>query len=350
MRRMFQLVFLLACLAYAGSRAAAQAHSLRDRSVVAKLTERMKAVCAGRYSIDVPAQAAVSTSHERIDGFAVETVEESEASCRQRIAARELPLQVRGDTRSHGIESGRRVDVEWASVEVHGHKSDSSFSLSANYVDESDAKAAEALLARLQLRREDEIPTVGGCCIRHTVCAKPLPPHSTEHIATHIELPGHPDLSLTLVSSPGGGSAPGLSARTARIPVGASAEEALRVTRVRSKRRDIHGLAGEEVIERIQEFNSTTTYKLNRETPGVEDNILLPYLSVEAQAGIGTHPDAPPAGSSLHEDALLALWDRIVSSIRLPKENMLPQAQPPRLPAQRLSTRAQPSPKVAHNA
>lgn len=380
MRRKLQLVFLLACLAYAGSWAASQAHSLRDRSVVAKMTEKMKTVCAGRYLIDVPAQAVVTTSYERIDGFSIETVEEDDASFRQRIAARELQLQLGGDNaeravhggiidahdlripgmigrtvvygriHSHGIENGRRVDAEWVSVEVHGHKDDLSFSLSAKNVDESDAKAAEALLARLQLRGEDEIPTVGGFCIWRAVFAEPLPAHKTEHIATHIGLPSHPDLAFTFVSMPGGGSDANLIARTERIPAGASADEMLRVTKVRSNRRDIHGLAGEEVIERIREFNFTTTYNLDWETPGEEGNILFPYLSLEAQGGIGRHTGAPPVGSSLHEDALLALWDRIASSIRLRRENAPPRAQPLRSPAQRLSMHAHSGPKVVYNA
>ncbi|MGZ6316838.1 MAG: hypothetical protein ACXWNQ_06220, partial [Anaerolineales bacterium] len=180
------------------------------------MTDKMKTVCAGRYLIDVPEQAVVRTSHERIDGFAIDTVEESEAAFRQRIAARELEIQSRGDaagdagpggiieardlripgmvgrtvvygrTRSHGIESGRCVDAEWVSVGVHGHEGDLSFSLSAKYVDPADAKAAESLLARLQLRGENEIPAVGGFCIRRAVFAEPLPAHDTEHIATHI--------------------------------------------------------------------------------------------------------------------------------------------------------------------
>lgn len=380
MRRRLQLVVLLVCLACAGSWAVGQARSSRDRSAVTKMTEKMKTVCAGRYLIDVPAQAVVSTSHERIDGFAIETIEESEASFRQRIAAREREIQARGGTtegagpggiieardlripgmigrtvvfgrtHSHGIENGRRVDVEWDSVEVHGHTGGLSVSLSANYVDESDAKAAEALLARLKLRGEDEIPTVGGFCIGRAVFAEPLPPHKTEHIATHIGLPNHPDLGLTLLSMPGGGSSPGLIARTTQSYAGAGAEEFLRISKVRSGRRDIHGLAGDEVVVRTRELKLTTTYLLNWETRGAKENVLLPYLVLEAQAGVGGRPGGPPVGSSLNEEALLGLWDRILSSIRLREANIPQQARLPRLQPQHFSARVHSTPKSPDNA
>ena len=35
------------------------------------MTEKMRTVCVGRYLVDVPVQAEVSMSHERIDGFAM---------------------------------------------------------------------------------------------------------------------------------------------------------------------------------------------------------------------------------------------------------------------------------------
>lgn len=40
------------------------------------MTEKSKAVCAGRHLIDLPARAGVRVSPERRAGFAVETIEE----------------------------------------------------------------------------------------------------------------------------------------------------------------------------------------------------------------------------------------------------------------------------------
>jgi hypothetical protein len=323
---------------------------MRDRSEVAKMTEKMRTVCVGRYLVDVPVQAEVRMSHERIDGFAIDTVEESEAEFRARVAAREAEIEalgaeagaqgpggiveardlripgmvgrslVYGRTRSHGFEEGRRVDTEWVSVESHAHTRGLSISLTAKYVDEGDARAAEALLAQLRLRGQDEIPGVPGFCIDHAVFTEPLPAHTTEHIAMHVALPDHPDLALALVSMPGGGSDAGLIARTRATDASASADTLLRISKLREGRRTINGIDGEEVLVRAREFNFTTTYGFNWETPGKNDDPLQPYLSLELQTGISERPGGKPVETSLHEDALLALWDSIASSIR-PRRN-----------------------------
>ncbi len=316
------------------------------------MTEKMKTVCVGRYLIDVPDEAEVSLSHERIDGFDIHTVEESTSEFQQRMAAREAEIRrhggdpsrgggivgahdlripgmvgrtvVYGRTRSHEFVDGRRADVEWVSVEGHAHIEGVSFTLSANYVDEADARAVEALLGRLQLRRENDIPKAPGFCISRAVFAEPLPAHKSEQIAMHFSMPDHPDVALTLLSVAGGRPGPGLLARYQELDGSAGADELLRVTKLRAEKRNINGLPGEELVERIREFNFTTTYTLNWEARGAGENLLLPYISLEAQAGIGERPGDKPAGASLHEDALLALWDSVASSIRLRKDTPAP--------------------------
>jgi hypothetical protein len=315
------------------------------------MTEKMRTVCVGRYLVDVPVQAEVSMSHERIDGFAIETVEESEAQFLARVAAREAEIDalgseagpqgpggiveardlripgmvgrtlVYGRTRSHGFEQGRRVDAEWVSVESHAHTNGLSISLSAEYVDDTDAKAAEALLAQLRLRGEDEIPSVQGFCISRGVFAEPLPSHKTEHVAMHVGLPGHPDLALSLISMPGGGSDPSLLARAAATDASVSADALLRISKLRERKRNVNGIDGEEVLIRAREFNFTTTYGFSWETPGMEDDPLQPYLSLELQTGVSERAGGKPVDTSLHEDALLTLWDTIAASIRLRKND-----------------------------
>jgi hypothetical protein len=347
MRRWLQFLVLLAALVYALGWAASQARSVKDRSEVAKLTGEMKTVCVGRYLIDVPRQAEVSMSHERIDGFAIETVEENEATYRERIAAREAEIEaaaadangrgpggiveardlrvhgmvgrtvVYGRTRSHEINRGRRVDVEWVSVEAHAHMGDLSFTLSAKYVDETEARAAEALLSRLRPRGEDEIPSVQGFCIGRAVFAEPLPAHTSEHTVMHLGLPGHPDLSLTLASIAGGTPGTSLLTRVAKAEADTSAETLLRMNKLREGKRSINGIEGEEVLVRARELNFTTTYGFSWDAPGAKDDPLQPYLSLELQTGMSERSGGKPVDTTLHEDALLTLWDSIASSIRL---------------------------------
>jgi hypothetical protein len=322
------------------------------------MTEKMKTVCVGRYLVDLPDQAEVRLSHEMLGGFEIKTVEESESEFHGRIAVREADIEARsaeagsqgkaivearelriddmvgrtliyGRSRSYSTHGERRIDDEWVSVEAHAHIRGLSISLSMKYADEADARVAEALLARLRPRGENEIPTESGFCIGRAVFVEPLPPHKTEHAAMSVGLPAHPDLALAFISMPGGGSEPGLLARTTDVDAASPAEELLRVTKLREVKRKINGLDGEEVLERVRELNFTTGYAFTWEVRGVDHDLLKPYLSLELQTGTSERPGGKPVDSSLHEDAVLALWDTISSSIRLRPNGPPPPSAPP---------------------
>jgi hypothetical protein len=356
------MIVLLAALACAGTWAAGQVRSIRDRSEVAKMTEKMKTACVGRYLVDVPNEAEVSLSGERISGFAIDTVEESEAVFHQRVAAREAEIAARGADPADNDEGGmieardlripgmtgrafvygrsrgymmngdRRVDMESVSIEVHAHTGELSFSLSATSKQESSVREAEALLARLQMRSEEEIPTVPGFCIWRGVFAEPLPEHTNEHVVLHLGLPGHPDIGLALSSTPGGQAGPSLFARVAETDAESSADEMLRVTKLRLGKRRINGIDGEEVLEKVRELNLTTGYSFMWEALGVEGDHMRPYLLLNMETGTNPRPGGKPVDSSLHEDAVLTLWDSISSSIRLRESDAPAPADPPSEP------------------
>jgi hypothetical protein len=356
-----ELVVLLAALACAGTWAANHIRSVRDRTEVAKMTEKMKTVCVGRYLIDVPNQATVGLSREMISGFTIDAVQESEAVFRERVAEREAMIGARGTVdsaqpggmveardlrvpgligrtfiygrdRTYGFEGGRRVDVDWVSVESHAHLGGLTLTLSMKYASEDDAKLAETLLAQLRLRDEHEIPAVPGFCIEQAIFVEPLPSHSNEQVAMSLGLPDHPDLSLVFFSLAGGKPAPGLLARTAEVDAAATADELLRVSKLREGKRSVNGIDGEEVLERVRELNFTTGYGFNWEVSGTDDNLLRPFLSLELLTGNSERPGGKPVDSSLHEDAVLALWDSISSSIRLRKSDSPPSNDSPSEP------------------
>jgi len=324
------------------------------------MTEMMRTICVGRYLVDVPERAEVGLSGEMISGFTIDTVDETEAAFHARMSAREAEIKARGtDSNSGNAEGGlveardlqslglvgrsfiygrtrgylmagdRRIDMESVSVEAHAHIGGLSFSLAAKGTEEASAKEAEALLSRLRVRGENEIPTVPGFCIWRGVFVEPLPEHKNEHIVFHLGLPGHPDMGLVLSSIAGGNTDDGLLARVAVTDAESSADEMLRVTKLRSGKRNINGIAGEEVLERVRELNFTTGYGFMWEAPGVSDDPLQPYLLLNMETGTNPRPGGKPVDSSLHEDAVLALWDSISSSIRLRKSDSPPQADPP---------------------
>jgi hypothetical protein len=357
-RAWLRILLLIAAFVCAGSWAASQVRSMRDRSEVAKALEHNRTVCVGRFLVDVPAQAEVRLSRGNMNGFDVDSVEESETKFRQRIKAREADIAAKSVeagknvpggmietrelhvpgmvgqtlmyrlTRSHGFEGGHRVEREYFSVEVHAHTNGVSFLLSMEYADEADVAAAEVLLAHVRLRAEHEVPNTLGFCIGHAVFVEPLPPHTTGGITMHIVLPGHRDMAIGLMSLPSGGAKPGLIARDARADAAETSTVLSRVTKLRIGRRPIHGIDGEEVLERIREFNFATTYGFMWESRGVENDPLQPFLTMELQTGISQPPGGQPVDSSLHEDALLTMWDSILSSIRLRKSGPNPDMGP----------------------
>jgi hypothetical protein len=316
----------------------------------------MKTVCIGRFLIDVPAQAETTVSRERIAGFDIETIEEDQASFRQRIEAREAAVGadgaksggdggvveardlrvpnmigrvlVYGRSRGYVMEGDRRVAMESVSVEAHAHVNGLSFSLTATGSSEHRAKTAEELLARLHVRDDGDIPTVPGFCIPRAVFADPLPAHKTEHISMHVGFSGHPDVGVVFASLPGGERSRGLLSRYSQMDAEADPDELLRVSKLRSGDRTINGLAGEAVLERVRELNFATTYGFVWETQGVQDDPTRPFLSLELHGGLSTHPGGKPVDTSMHEDAVLDLWDRISSSIRYRHSDLMAQPNP----------------------
>jgi len=335
------------------------------------MTEKMRTVCVGRYLIDVPEHADVSLSGQMISGFTIDTVEETESAFHARMSAREVEIKARGADGNNNGEGGlveardlqvpglvgrsfiygrsrgylmagdRRIDMESVSVEAHAHIGDLTFSLAAKGTEEASAKEAEALLARLQVRGEDEIPAAQGFCIWRGVFVEPLPDHKNEHIIFHLGVPGHPDMGLALSSIAGGNTDDGLLARVAATDAGSTADELLRVTKLRSGKRNINGIDGEEVLERVRELNFTTGYGFMWEAPGVSDDLLQPNLLLNMETGTNPRPGGKPVDSSLHEDAVLALWDSISSSIRLRKSGPPPSVDsPPEPPGPKLGALA----------
>jgi hypothetical protein len=247
---------------------------------------------------------------------------------------------VYGYRRGYYMKGERRVDTDSVSVEAHGHIAGLSVRLTAHSTKEASAQEAEVLLSRLRVRAEDEIPAVAGFCTWRAIFAEPLPPHKNENVTLFVTLPGHPDVALALFNIASANPGPGLLARAADTDGTTSADELLRMTKLRSGQRSINGMGGEELAERVREFNFTTGYTFNWETRGVQNDPLQPYLSLELQTGLSERPGGRPVDSSLHEDAVLALWDSIASTIRLRKSDPPPPGPAPAPDGPKLGTAA----------
>jgi hypothetical protein len=181
---------------------------------------------------------------------------------------------------------------------------------------------------RLRLRDESAIPSEHGFCVWRALFAEPLPTkYKTEHITLHLGLPGHPDMGLFLNIVPGGGDGSTLLERTAEVDAASRIDELIRVKKLRSRKRIINGFDGEKEVELVRELNLTTGYSFMWESRGFVDDRLRPFLALSMETGTSPRPGGKPVDSSLHQDAALALWDGILSSIRLQEASAGPSTQ-----------------------
>lgn len=342
-----RLVALLAGMACAGVWAAGHLRGVRDRDEVASMFDKKKTVCAGHFLIDAPAAAEVTLSNQIVEGFTIDTLEESEPAFLARVAARESrmkqhsaeidgagpvdmvsaePLRVMGMVGRvlvYGHDSDRaqrEAEPDAANrllVEAHAHTGNVTFTVSAAFTNQERVRSAQSLLSRLRTRGREELPSEPGFCIDRAVILEPTTHHKTEQIALRLGFPGHPELAMAFVSTPGGGDLPRVIDNVAGRDVSTRLGEVVRITKLRKRMLNIDGFAGEEDLERVREVNLATTYGFNWFAEGSDDDPLQPFLSVQLQSGINPKLGGRPVDSSLQKDAVLALWDGILTSVRL---------------------------------
>jgi hypothetical protein len=87
-------------------------------------------------------------------------------------------------------------------------------------------------------------------------------------------------------------------------------------------------------MERGRELNFVDVYGFDWEVNGTKDNVFIPYMHLEMSTGHPVHTGARPVTSFLGEEALIQLWDKISSSIRIrPTSAAVPaKGEPPPSP------------------
>ena len=315
--------------------------SREDMKKVDNMTDRMKTVCVGRFLIDVPADAQVNLRLGLVDGFEIARRDEPLSVFLTKLRTREAELSAKPnmlgqkniesstEVQNHGfsgkvlvhsryrgysIEKERRVYFETISVEGYVHKEGVTYSFVAGTYDPAQTKILPMLLAQLADRAESEVPTEPGFCISGALIRDPYDRDRSESVAMSATLPGHPDFGIlfwtnnakvkggSLLKRHAAAMSPLMRARTRTLREGA---------------RSINGYAGEEVAIKVTELNFATVFGFVWETPGSDDNVLVPHLSLEMDTGMNPQAGGKPVQSSLSEEAMLALWDKISSSVRL---------------------------------
>jgi len=352
-------------IAWAAGEVKQRTAAQRDNDKVARMIQKMKTVCIGRFLIDMPDETRLELRAPRIDGFDISSFDESEAEFQMRLSQREAKLRatpdrlggnrnvesatevktdngvigkifvhgrtIREGTRARGMEL-ERYRFENVATEALVHSQGISFYLSANKYDPDQIQNLPKLVAKLVPNPHNQIPTEPGFCVDRAWFRDPLTADQGEEIMMSAQLPAHPDIEFLILMAAGNKpNEQSLLERSAAVDAKLSIFDKAHVSNLRASPRPIGGLSGDELVTRFSEKNDALVFTFWWEVNGTVDNVLIPHFSFTMETGKGRDGPVP---SSLSQDAAMALWDKISSSIRLrPVEPPKPvAAEPPPTP------------------
>lgn len=320
----------------------------RDKHGVARMTEKMKTVCVGRFLVDLPSEAQYEFQRPRVDGFDINVFDETAEDFAKRVVSRKSQLEavsnrpgghknlesIRGVSNDYGIKGhvfihGRDVSegqssdgltteryrYESVAVEALVHANGLSIDFSAPSYDPGSVANLSRLITQLVPNPDNLIPGEPGFCIDRAYIRDPLNADQGEEIMMAAWLPNRPDLlfKLTLAA----GTEPdrqGLLERGAESDLRMSTDERVRVSRLRADKRSVRGIEGEELVERFVENNDAVVYSFWWEVNGTADDVFIPHIVFKMDTGYSEHGPVP---SSLSENAATCLWDTVLSSLRV---------------------------------
>jgi hypothetical protein len=320
----------------------------RDKHEVARMTNEMKTVCIGRFLVDLPEETQLELVQPRIDGFDISSFDEPQRDFLVRLGQREARLRSAPDrlggsknlesvrevktangvigkifvhsrtvmegTRARGLEL-ERYRFEGVAVEAMVHGQGMSFDLSADDYDPALIEDLPKLVAKLVPNPESQVPTEPGFCVHRAWFRDPLTADQGEQITMHAALPSHPDIAfLSILAAGRKPTEQGLLERSADTEAGLSPSQKKRVTRLRADVRTIGGVTGDELVRRVVEQNDAIGYTFWWEVNGTEDNVFVPHFLFKMTTG---ESNGGPVPTSLSQEAAMALWNKISSSIRL---------------------------------
>jgi hypothetical protein len=317
-----------------------------DNEVAKKMTQKMMTVCVGRFLIDLPDGAEVSFAPARVAGVTI-TVQPgyTEAQYTAELGQREQVLsQQKNEYDKPSLEKktqagamnfqstilyygrekplteiqfGKKVvgTEEGISVEGSGLYNDVLYTFKAEHLASPrfENNVLE-LVKKFEARNNTSIPTLPGFCTENGMVHDPIPAEDNESITMFASLKGHPDVAIRLDTSVNiKRLQESLLERDAKNDV--KLENPNSVKTFRRQHRVLNGIDGDEVLDKFKEANGTSAHMFMWAGLGKLRDVLAPKVTLELETGIGR--PGQPVNSSLSDAAVLELWDRITSSIRL---------------------------------
>lgn len=278
-----------------------------DKHEVARMTEKMKTVCVGRFLVDLPEETRIELTDPRIDGFEVSAFPETPAEFQARLAEREAQIKAKPDrlggnrnleltkdvkaqsgiagklfvhsrkvtegTAANGLEV-ERYRYEGVAVEALVNGNGVSIDLASDFYFPDRVENLLKLAVKLVPNPGNKVPASPGFCFDNAYFRDPLTAEQGEQITMFARLPSHPDIRFVLILAAGiKPDKEGLLERGAASEERLSLPERTRLSRLRAAPRTIGGLPGEELIRRVNEENDSVVYSFWWEVAGTTDNV-----------------------------------------------------------------------------
>lgn len=180
--------------------------------------------------------------------------------------------------------------------------------------------------AILRTREQDDIPAEPGFCLNGGFI-----PETTnfENIEIGFRFKDFPDVHLSITTRKNqnylneGSTIEELMASAAEDATPAHRLWLARIDFLRRGKRTLAGWQGEEVLARLpSQENATSSHRFKFKSLGAKNDAMLPLIDIELVSGVkGNQRGAVPP--SLSDDQMLALWDKLTSSIR-PRPTEMP--------------------------
>lgn len=300
----------------------------------------MKTVCIGRFLIDVPKNAVVTFGATTLGGWRITTnYDETAEEFKVRLAHRETELRlsknakgwdsmelssrVKADTGygqifvfnrqwTHVIKDDKRVNLEVVSVDGLVRLEDGSFDFQGEYLSTEHVAKLTQLIKQLRSQRLSSFSHTSGFCFERSLVGDPLQANQNESTVMFVGLPEHPDLTIAVRTAAGLAPVPSLLARDSASDI--KRRYSSRIHTLRRGERTVNRMHGEELLDRVRESDGVVGHDFEWEAFSAEDDVLKPALAVEMSTGRGR--PGKPVRSSLNDAQAIALWDRVVSSLR----------------------------------
>ena len=317
-------------------------------SRVQPLFEKTKAVCFGRFLIDVPASASifwgtsivplsvsvypngVAEVNEMAEKFVLELKSE------KAIYLNHIPLLVGAEDVAQ--PEGKLITGYESFEAMHEFRINGYFRLgNAGVVinarpleeDRDEARSLiKSIAQRLQHRAENEIPVETGNCIEFAFLRdvpNPRPDDLLEHIRIGVRLAEFPDAHISIYVAPSNPHDPENDSlekqfkRTFADMTSPEEKKVLENTKIfRQSPRQIHDWkTGFEVLMRSpDEEGSLAHHDFRMKFVGVPHDPYKPYADIQFQTGVSDNA-AGATKATLTDDEALAIWDKITSTIRV---------------------------------